>query len=98
MARDDSKRSNSELNEEALQIVRDKTAEIQKLTKDRSAINAKMNSARKAIKALGIDLDAWRASLRRKEMDPEDRNEFDRSQQECNRALGVPVQADLFGE
>lgn len=69
------------------------------LVDQRASVNAKINSERKAIKALGnIDMDAWRASLRRKQMDPDVRAEFDRSQELCNEALGVPIQADLFGD
>ena len=64
----------------------------------RADINAAINADRKAIKALGVDLDAWRASKRRLEMDPDVRKDFDRSQLICNNALGVPVQADLFGD
>ena len=74
------------------------TREIKKMEDDRSAIGAKINSHRKQIKAFHIDLDAWRASKRRQEMDPDDRAEFDRSAAICNAALGVPMQAELFGD
>jgi uncharacterized coiled-coil DUF342 family protein len=82
--------------------VRDKlaelNAEIDKHEGQREVINSKINAARKSIKALGIDLDAWRASRRRAKMDPEDRDSFDRAAAVCNRAFGVPIQAELFDE
>ena len=90
--------SNSDLTAEQKQQLIDLTAEFNQLETQRENINAKMNAARKAIKALGINLDAWRASRKRQKMDPEDRDEFDRSADICNRAFGVPVQADLFEE
>lgn len=93
--------SNSELSAEDRQAVADHTKKIRLLKRDRSELNAEINSERKKIRALGIDLDAWRASERRYEMDPDERSEFDRSYDECNMALGVPAhatQADMFEE
>jgi len=77
--------------------IKQRTGIIIGLEKQRSSINADITAERKAIKALNIDMDAWKASKRRAEMDPDVRAEFDRSQSVCNAALGVPVQADLFG-
>lgn len=87
---------NSDLSDDDRKELEDRSANIIRLTKQRADINAKMNADRKAIKALGIDLDAWRSAMRRKEMDPDVRAEFDRSQSICNDVFGIPVQADLF--
>lgn len=76
--------------------IADLTREIIALEKRRESVNADISSARSKIKALNVDMDAWRASKRRQEMDPDVRAEFDRSQALCNAALGVPIQADLF--
>lgn len=89
-------RSNSELTEAEKLSLQEETAKYHGLQTQRDNINAKMNSCRKTIKALGINLDAWRASLKRQAMDPEKRTEFDRSAEECNKAFGIPVQQDLF--
>lgn len=78
--------------------VKERTNNIIALEKKRSSINADINAERKKIKALNIDMDAWKASKRRAEMDPDVRAEFDRSQAVCNAALGVPIQADLFND
>lgn len=87
---------NSDLSDDAKKELEDRSANIVRLSKQRADLNAKINADRKAIKALGIDLDAWRAAMRRKEMDPDVRTEFDRSQSICNDVFGIPVQADLF--
>jgi multidrug resistance efflux pump len=83
---------------EAKAQIADLTREIIQLEKKRESVNADINSARKKIKALNIDMDAWAASKRRASMDPDVRAEFDRSQALCNAAMGVPIQADLFGD
>lgn len=83
---------------ELREIIASETANIINFEKQRKVINDKITSARSNIKALNIDMDAWRASKRRQEMDPDVRAEFDRSQSLCNDALGVPIQADLFGD
>jgi hypothetical protein len=98
MARDDEaarKLKIEALDEDELETVRSATAEIRACEEERDAINARMNAARKRIKALGVDLDAWRASKRRLEMDPEDRTKFDHSHIQCNKALNVPLRGQL---
>lgn len=87
---------NSGLSDEDLKEIEAETRAIMKWMKDRENINAEINSSRKKIRALGINLDAWRASFTRMQMDPDDRDDFDRSRELCDEALGVPVQADLF--
>lgn len=96
MPKDDVVISNSDLSAEDKAKLVELNVDYNKLETERDNINAKMNAARKSIKALGINLDAWRASRRRQKMDPEDRDEFDRSADICNRAFGVPIQAELF--
>ncbi|WP_422057348.1 hypothetical protein [Sphingomonas sp.] len=81
---------------EQISLIRECTDKIISLEKQRASINADISAERKRIKASNIDMDAWRAAKRRREMDPDVRAEFDRSQTLCNKALGVPVQADLF--
>lgn len=81
---------------EIREAIASRTKDIVALEAKRADINADINAHRKAIRALGIDLDAWRAAKRRKEMDPDVRAEFDRSATLVNEALGIPVQADLF--
>lgn len=72
--------------------------DLQKLEKQRESINAQMNEKRKAIKAQGVDLDAFKASYRRFKMDPDVRAEFDRSIALVNEALGIPAQGSLFDD
>lgn len=90
--------SNSDLTPEQKVELAGFNSNYDKLEVERDQINAEMNAARKGIKALGINLDAWRASRRRAKMDPEDRQEFDRSADICNRSFGVPVQEELFAK
>lgn len=73
------------------------TDKIVALSKKRDQVNAEINSERKAIKALNIDLDAWRSAFKRYKMDTDVRAEFDRSKRLVDEALGIPDQADLFG-
>jgi uncharacterized protein (UPF0335 family) len=94
----DGGRNNYTLSAEDLKDIEDRTKRIISLEEDRDEINADINAERKAIKAKGIDLDAWKASLKRFRMDPEQREKFDQSQANVNAALGVPIQADLFAE
>jgi predicted nucleic acid-binding Zn-ribbon protein len=86
-------------NEAAAQraIIQTETAKVIALEKQRKSINDDIAAAKSTIKALNVDMDAWKASKRRQAMDPDVRAEFDRSQALCNEALGVPIQADLFG-
>lgn len=89
---------NSDLSPEELNELAKLTMEIQDIEDKVSALNAGKNAKRKAIKAMRIDLDAWRAAKRRLEMDPDQRDHFDQSQATCNAALGVPIQGALFGD
>ena len=89
---------NSSFDPEQMTRIKALTAEIRKLEADRKAVNESIGERRAAIKAMGVDMDAYAASKRRMEMDPDDRDVFDRSQALCNAALGVPVQKDLFDE
>lgn len=96
-------KSNFDLTDEEKQTLIDETKAIRAAKKKREDINAQINASRKKIKSLGIDLDAWRASERRWEMDPDERDEFDRSHAIVNQALGIPSfayqnQADMFEE
>lgn len=83
------------LDEDELSTLKEATREIRSLEVERGEINDKIAAARKRIKALGIDLDAWRASKRRLEMDPDDRTRFDHSHIQCNKALNVPIKGQL---
>ena len=88
---------NSDLSDEDKAQVAKLTAEIITQEKQRAALNAKINSNRKQIKAFGLDLEAWAASKKRQAMDPDVRAEFDRSLTITAEALGVPIQGSLFG-
>lgn len=88
--------SNFNLSKGDLAKIEQWTREVQGLEADRKAVNDKINERRSSIKALGIDMSAWAAAKKRKEMDPDDRDNFDRSAAMCNAALGVTVQGDLF--
>lgn len=101
MARGPKKRSSPppDHNEAELrEIIRDRTDRIISLERQRKAINDDIGAERSAIKALNIDMDAWKAGKRRYAMDKDVRSEFDRSITVVNAALGIPVQAELFGE
>ncbi|MEA3537633.1 MAG: hypothetical protein U9R73_00720 [Pseudomonadota bacterium] len=89
---------NSDLSDEDKAQIAKLTTEIVAQEKQRAALNAKINSNRKQIKAYGIDLEAWAASKKRQAMDPDVRAEFDRSLTITAEALGVPIQGSLFGE
>jgi outer membrane murein-binding lipoprotein Lpp len=88
--------SNFNLSKGDLAKIEQLTREVQALENDRAAVNADINEKRASIKALGIDMSAWAAAKRRKEMDPDDRDNFDRSAAMCNAALGITIQGDLF--
>lgn len=62
------------------------------------AANANANARRKEIRAMGVDLQAYAASAARAQMDVDQRLAFDQSVANCNEALGIPVQGDLFSE
>lgn len=89
---------NEAMSAEDMKAIEDATNKIIGLEKKRESINADINSERKKIRALGVNLDAWRASLTRLRMDEDKRAEFDRSRIVCDQALGVPVQGDLFAD
>lgn len=87
---------NEAMSAEDMKLIEDATAKVIGLEKKRESINADIASERAKIKALGINMDAWRATLARFKMDEDKRAEFDRSRIVCDQALGVPVQGDLF--
>lgn len=89
---------NEAMSAEDMKAIEDATAAILGLEKRRESINADIASERAKIKALGVNMDAWRASFTRSKMDPDKRDEFDRSRLVCDQALGIPVQGDLFAE
>jgi hypothetical protein len=72
------------------------TKTIVDLKKKRKSINDDIASERQSVVALGVDRDAFASSLRRYEMDPDVRAEFDRSIALVNEALGIPAQGSLF--
>jgi uncharacterized protein (UPF0335 family) len=88
---------NSDLTPEQLADINRMTNEIFALENERGSINDDISSLRKQIKAIGIDMTAWAAAMKRKKMDMDQRAEFDRSQNLCNQAFGIPfIQGDLF--
>lgn len=89
---------NSELSKEEMAKVAKLHEDIVALKDKVSALNADANAKRKEIRAMGIDLSAYAAAAKRKAMDPDQRAEFDRSAAILNSALGIPLQADLFGD
>jgi hypothetical protein len=72
------------------------TKKIVDLKKKRKSINDDIAAERQSVVALGVDRDAFASSLRRYEMDPDVRAEFDRSIALVNEALGIPAQGSLF--
>lgn len=64
--------------------------------KDRGASNAELSAIRATVKNLGVDTDAFLLALRRKNMDPEDRDHFDESYMLCCEAVNLPLREDLF--
>lgn len=90
--------THNQFGKEQLDVIKDTTTEIIQLETQRDLINANINSARKKIKAAGCNLDAWRAAKKRYDMDPQKRDDFDRSQVAANEALGIPLQGSLFEE
>lgn len=87
---------NEGFSQEQLDIIKAETTTIIQLEAQRDSVNANITAARKKIKAAGCNLDAWRAAKKRYDMDPEKRDDFDRSQVAANEALGIPLQGLLF--
>lgn len=73
--------------------------EVQELMGEREKVNAKIGEKRARVKALGISKKAFDFGLKRKEMDPEDRNTLDENYSIVCDALKVPLnQGDLFNK
>lgn len=87
-----------DLSPENLKVAETAVKNIIRHEKKRAEINADINAERKTIIALGVPAAALAASLARYKMDPEQREEFDMGRQFVDKALGIPVQADLFDE
>jgi hypothetical protein len=83
---------------EILEIIKEVTDKNFTLANQRKAINDKITANLARVKALNIDMVAYKAGAKRYKMDPDVRIEFDRSVTQVNLALGIPVQADLFAD
>lgn len=81
---------------EILDIIKRVTDENISLARKRKAINDQILANYSEVKALNIDMTAYKAAARRYEMDADVRHDFDRSITQVNQALGIPVQPDLF--
>lgn len=79
-------------------IIANAVKNIVQLKSKRKKINDDIAAERQTVVAQGIDRDAFNASLRRFEMDPDVRAEFDRSIAMANEALGIPAQGNLFND
>ena len=67
-----------------------------KAKKDRAKVNADKNKARKEILGLGITPQALDLTLRFLELNDEDKAECDKGLVMIRRAVGQPMQSDLF--
>lgn len=80
------------------EIIKTNTDAIIGLKKQRKAINDQIAAKKSEIKGLNIDMDAFQAGARRYEMDPDVRDEFDRSMETVNAALGIKFKSSLFDD
>ena len=87
-----------EITAEVLAEIESDIKAIIQLEAERTETNADINAIRKRILAKGIPAPALAASLARFRMDTEQRAAFDRGRSIVDKALGIPVQGDLFGE
>lgn len=90
--------SNSDLSADDLAEIERDIKEIIALEAERAEINAQIDVPRKRIIGKGVPAAALSASLARYKMDPEQRSDFDRGRDQVDKALGIPIQADLFGD
>jgi hypothetical protein len=89
---------NSRLSKEDMARVATVHVEIIQHKAKAKSENDKANALRKELKAMGIDLQAYAAATARFKMDTDQRLAFDQSVAMVNESLGIPIQADLFGD
>lgn len=76
--------------------VRKAFAALEKIDKDREALNAKANEIRAGIKNLGIPIPAFNAAYARSKMDEDKRVTMDAAFAICCNAKGIQFQQGLF--
>lgn len=82
--------------EEFLQLIRDAHARLESIQDKRAELNADKAHIMAALIDKGLNKDAFKAA-RKYELTPEEKREgYDLSYQIARKALGVPVQDDLF--
>jgi len=83
-----------------IELIRDMTEALTKQSADnkkkRAKFTSQKNKARKEIYALGISRQALDLALRISELSEEDRQEADKGLVMIRRAIGLPMQGDLF--
>lgn len=90
--------SNSDLPQEQLDEIRASVERIGLLEERIAELHAEKLVERKKIGALGVPMQALNASLARFRMDTEQRADFDRGREIVDKALGIPIQGDLFAD
>jgi hypothetical protein len=80
----------------AMVVVQQSVKKIVELKEQRKKVTAAINSERAQCKAAGVPAAALDLAIRIKEMDPEQRAAHDEGYLIARRAIGLPVQQDLF--
>lgn len=77
-------------------LCRDADKEMSEVEEARDLLNEKANKVRAGLREQGIDTDAWQAARKHAKKTDDKRLIFDTSYQITRKALGTPVQDDLF--
>ena len=83
-------------NAEVLGALQGYTDEYLAKVAERRAINDELAAIREKVKARSVDLDAWRAALAQRKLNPNRRESFDRDVALCRKAFDMPIQPALF--
>lgn len=89
---------NSQLAKEIEAYITKAGETLDEIDTKREKLNAEANVIRTSLKEKGIDVRAFNAARNYKKTDPEKRATFDISYVTSRRALGLPIQGDLFGK
>lgn len=81
---------------ERLEIIHQCAEKIKTLSEDRKAINASVQAVREQVESFGVSKAAFDMAMRYARMDEEQRQGFDVAYAVVRKALGLPIQSDLF--
>jgi hypothetical protein len=81
---------------EFLELLREYDAEMDRIAEERSQLNAQKTALEKSLEEKGINILALRAARQFAKLKEKHQDRWDLSYQVTRRALGNPVQLDLF--